>query len=234
MLPNWINENNSYIPIKGNNSFSVKTIKNIGKIMSSLKVQRGHEKKHSIPALLKLVFIVLFIVFLSIIQSKIIILGALAILQLYLCLWPGKDILSVLKTSVLAGLISLLIFTPAMIMNPDGIQNNLTVVAKVFCSVEILEIFNHTTQWNHITTALRKLKVPGVFVFTLDITLKYIVLLGNLILDLLTSMNLRSVGKNNKKYQSIGGVMGVTFVRSTEMSKELHDAMICRGYTIED
>jgi cobalt/nickel transport system permease protein len=91
--------------------------------------------------------------------------------------------------------------------------------------------FNHTTQWNHITTALRKLHVPGIFIFTLDITLKYIVLLGKLIIDILTALKLRSVGKNNKKYQSIGGVMGVTFIRGTEMSREMYEAMRCRGFT---
>ena len=65
----------------------------------------------------------------------------------------------------------------------------------------------------------------------MDITLKYIVLLGNLITDLLTSLQLRSVGKNNKKYSSIGGVMGVTFVRGTEMNRQMYEAMQCRGFT---
>ena len=78
---------------------------------------------------------------------------------------------------------------------------------------------------------LKKLHVPSVFVFTLDITLKYIVLLGDLIKDLLTSLTLRSVGKNNKKYQSVGGVMGQTFIRSVKMSQEMYEAMQCRGFT---
>jgi cobalt/nickel transport system permease protein len=62
-------------------------------------------------------------------------------------------------------------------------------------------------------------------------TLKYIVLLGSLIQDILTALRLRSVGKNNKKYQSVGGVMGVTFLRGTEMSREMYEAMRCRGFT---
>jgi cobalt/nickel transport system permease protein len=95
----------------------------------------------------------------------------------------------------------------------------------------MVTIFNHTTQWNHITGALRKLHIPGIFLFTLDIALKYIVLLGTLIQDILTSLRLRSVGKNNKKYQSVGGVMGVTFLRGTEMSREMYESMRCRGFT---
>jgi cobalt/nickel transport system permease protein len=118
-----------------------------------------------------------------------------------------------------------------MILHPAGIANNLTVVLKVFLSLEMVSIFNHTTQWNHITVALRKLHIPGIFIFTLDITLKYTVLLGTFITEVLTSLQLRSVGKNNKKYQSVGGVMGVTFIRGAEMSQQMYEAMRCRGFT---
>ena len=128
-------------------------------------------------------------------------------------------------------MLALIILIPAMFIQLSGIRNELLVVIKVFFSISTLSIFNHTTQWNHITGALRKLHIPGIFIFTLDITLKYIVLLGNLITDLLTSLQLRSVGKNNKKYSSIGGVMGVTFVRGTEMNRQMYEAMQCRGFT---
>ena len=154
-----------------------------------------------------------------------------AILLLYLCTWPARDILNIMKAGCGASVLALIILIPAMVVQPSGIRNELLIVIKVFLSISTLSIFNHTTQWNHITGALRKLHIPGIFIFTLDITLKYIVLLGNLITDLLTSLQLRSVGKNNKKYSSIGGVMGVTFVRGTEMNRQMYEAMQCRGFT---
>lgn len=141
------------------------------------------------------------------------------------------DILNIMKAGCGASVLALIILLPAMFIQPSGIRNELLVVIKVFFSISTLSIFNHTTQWNHITGALRKLHIPGIFIFTLDITLKYIVLLGNLITELLTSLQLRSVGKNNKKYSSIGGVMGVTFVRGTEMNRQMYEAMQCRGFT---
>ena len=154
-----------------------------------------------------------------------------AILLLYLCTWPARDILNIMKAGCGASVLALIILLPAMFIQPSGIRNELLIVIKVFFSISTLSIFNHTTQWNHITGALRKLHIPGIFIFTLDITLKYIVLLGNLITELLTSLQLRSVGKNNKKYSSIGGVMGVTFVRGTEMNQQMYEAMQCRGFT---
>jgi cobalt/nickel transport system permease protein len=102
-------------------------------------------------------------------------------------------------------LLAFVLFLPAMIMNPSGIPNNLHLVLKVFFSLEMVRIFNHTTQWNHITAALRKLHIPGLFIFTLDMTLKYVVLLGTLIVDLLTALRFRSVGKNNKNISLLAG-----------------------------
>jgi cobalt/nickel transport system permease protein len=231
MLPDWMKNTDNYVPPKDGGTFIVKTIESIGKIMSRLKIQQGHEKKRAIPALLKLFILVGAIIVLSLVQGSMVLLFFAAVLQLYLCTWPARDIPQILKPSFVAAAIAFILFIPAMIINPAGINNNLYIVAKVFLSLEMVSFFNHTTQWNHITTSLRRLHVPGIFIFTLDITLKYIVLLGKLITDILTALRLRSVGKNNKKYQSVGGVMGVTFIRGTEMSREMYEAMRCRGFT---
>jgi cobalt/nickel transport system permease protein len=148
-----------------------------------------------------------------------------------LCARPAKEILSIWKTAFVGAGFACLLLLPAAILNPGAISNYGKIVCKVFLCLELVTLFNHTTQWNHITGALRKLKVPGVFIFTLDITLKYIVLLGTFIDELLISLSLRSVGKNRKKYEAVGGVMGVAFLRGTEMSQEMYHAMCCRGFT---
>ncbi len=231
MIPEWLNNTDKYVPPREGGTFVIKTIKSIGQVMARLRVQKGHEKNVILPAIVKLLLTVLLILVISISRNKFLILTVITLVQLYLCMWPGKDIWNIIKASLFAMIIAFIIFIPAMIMNPAGIYNNLLVIVRVFVSVEILSIFNHTTQWNHITQSLRRLHVPPIVVFTLDITLKYIVLLGNLINDMLTAMSLRMVGKNNKEYQSIGGVMGTTIVKSTQMSKEMYEAMKCRGFT---
>jgi cobalt/nickel transport system permease protein len=231
MVPEWMKISDCYVPPKDGGTFAVKTIKSLGGVMSRLKVQHGHEKKHALPALLKFLSVVVLLILLSASRNRLLTMLFAAVIQVYLCTWPPKDILSILKPSMTAALLAFVLFLPAMMMNPSGIPNNLHLVLKVFFSLEMVSIFNHTTQWNHITGALRKLHIPGLFIFTLDITLKYVVLLGTLIVDLLTALRFRSVGKNNKKYQSVGGVMGVTFIRGAEMSQEMYEAMRCRGFT---
>lgn len=231
MLPNWMNQSDDYVPPKDGGTFIIRTIKSLGGVMGRIRIQKGHEKEKHLPALFKLFLLFFLLITLSVSQNMLILMAYGAGVLLYLCTWPAADLWNILKASLAAALLAVVLFLPAMIMNPAGIHNDLVVVAKVFISVAFVTIYNHTTQWNHITKALKKLHIPGIFIFTLDITLKYIVLLGNLITDLLTSLQLRSVGKNEKKYQSVGGVMGVTFIRGTEMNKQMYEAMQCRGFT---
>lgn len=231
MLPDWMNKPDTYEPPSKGGSFSLKTINTLGRVMSRIQAQRGHEKNHHIPALAKLLCLFVLIIAIAVFRHPLFLMAVCAFLLAYLCTWPPKDILSVLKSAFFAVMLAFLIFLPAMIMKPEGIRNNLIVILKVFLTVTSLNIFNHTTQWNHITGALRKLHIPGIFVFTLDITLKYIVLLGRLINDLLTSHTLRAVGKEKNKYTSVGGVMGVTFVIGADMNRRMYEAMQCRGFT---
>ncbi len=215
----------------GGSRFILKTLRAMGRILSRLKTQTGQEKGKRNLALPKFLLLLALIIAISVVQNRLVLLAFAAFYFVLLCTLPAKTLASVLKSALLAALFTFILMLPAILLHPLGRWNHLIVVGKVFVCVGLVNVFNQTTQWNHITTALRKLHIPGVFVFILDITLKYLVLLGSLIEGLLTACSLRSVGKNKKKYQSVGGIMGVTFVRSTEMSQQMYEAMQCRGFT---
>ncbi len=231
MIPYWMKQSDNYVPPKEGGTFAIKTIKSISIAIGKLRFQQGHEKGHALPAGLKLLLLIALIILLSVSQHPLVALVFTTFILAYLATWPAEDISYILKTGFVAALFTLVVLIPAMIINPAGRINNIILVWKVFLSIIMVSIFNHTTQWNHLTEALRKIHIPGIFIFTLDITLKYIVLLGRFINDLLTAYTLRAVGRNNKKYQSVGGVMGVAFLRGTQMSQEMYEAMVCRGFT---
>ena len=81
--------------------------------------------------------------------------------------------------------------------------------------------------------ALKRFFFPDLFIFVFDITIKYIVMLGEFALQMLYALKLRSVGRNRSKYGSIGGVGGMLFIKSRNMSEEMYYAMECRGFTGE-
>ena len=231
MIPAWMTKSEASAPPKSGGAFAIRSLRSLGGVLARLKVQRGREGKRQLPALLRLLLLLVLVVLLSLARNRLLLLALAALILGRLCLLPGELILGVLKSALAAAFLALLLFLPAMLLRPAGIPNNLTVVGKIFLSVTMVNIFNRTTQWNHVTGALRTLHVPGIFVFLLDLTLKYIVLLGTLLRDLLTAYLLRAVGKGRREYRSVGGLLGVTFLRSTELSRETWEAMCCRGFT---
>jgi cobalt/nickel transport system permease protein len=72
--------------------------------------------------------------------------------------------------------------------------------------------------------------VSEVVTLTLGLTLKYIVVLGSVALEMLEALRLRSVGRNDDKRASIGGVGGMLFLKSREAAEDTAAAMRCRGF----
>ena len=231
MLPEWMKKTEDYVPPADGGAFYYKTLRSLGRIMSRLRLESGREGRFSLPAGVKLLLMIALIILVSVTQNDLVIMAVGAVALVRLALMQAEDIGAVVKAVLVAVIMAAVIFAPAVIMDPARLWNSIRVVAKILISVTLVGIFNRTTQWNHLTAVLRKAHIPGTVIFIIDITFRYIVLLGNLMQDLLTAVSLRSIGRNDKKYNSVGGVMGVTFLRGTEMNKEMYEAMQCRGFT---
>ena len=231
MIPEWMKKTEDYVPPADGGAFYYRTLKSLGGIMSRLRLESGREGRFSLPAGVKLLLMIALIILVSVTQNDLVIMAVGAVALVRLALMQAEDIGAVVKAVLVAVIMAAVIFAPAVIMDPARLWNSIRVVAKILISVTLVGIFNRTTQWNHLTAVLRKVHIPGTVIFIIDITFRYIVLLGNLMQELLTAVSLRSVGRNDKKYNSVGGVMGVTFLRGTEMNKEMYEAMQCRGFT---
>ena len=231
MIPEWMKKIEEYVPPADGGAFYYRTLKALGGIMSRLRLESGREGRFSLPAGVRLLLMIALIILVSVTQKDLVIMAVGAVALVRLALMQAEDIGAVVKAVLVAVIMAAVILAPAVIMDPARLWNSIRVVAKILISVTLVGIFNRTTQWNHLTAVLRKAHIPGTVIFIIDITFRYIVLLGNLMQELLTAVSLRSIGRNDKKYNSVGGVMGVTFLRGTEMNKEMYEAMQCRGFT---
>jgi cobalt/nickel transport system permease protein len=92
-------------------------------------------------------------------------------------------------------------------------------------------LVNTTTPFNEITRSLRFFKVPNIVIFTLDITIKYIALLGEICSAMLTALKIRSIGKNKNKRGAFSGILGTVFVKANNACDETSKAMTCRGFS---
>lgn len=232
MIEEWLLVKDEYIPEKEGNSFIDKTIFSFLKVFSNIRRNRNKDKLiYKTNPTLKVIFTIVSILLISLSRSFI----YLAIMDIYIlmgiCLTDSEERKNIVAISFIFPIVTLIILIPSMLQG--NIYNSLLLIQKMMSSVLLANILSQTTKWRDISRALKLLFIPDIFIWVMEITLKYIVLLGEYSTNLLYALKLRSIGKNNDKYGSISRIMGNMFLKSYKMSEEMSSAMECRGFVGE-
>ena len=220
-----------YMPSGDKEAFLTKSTKSVLSVLAKLRFNEGKDGRFSAVPSLKLFYTILFIILTASSKNYLFVLIMCAMVTVRLAFFSAAAIRQILSGTVGAVLISIFLLLPAVFMgNPQTMAN---ITARVYVSVTLVGILSAGTSWNKLTGSMRTFHVPALFIFTLDITLKYISVLGEICVDILRSVSLRSVGKNPDKAKAFSGVLGITFLKSSEMAEEMYAAMCCRGFTGE-
>lgn len=230
-MPLWL-KNEEYSPGYDRESYINKSILSIFKVLSKIKGSSNIKNSDSNKAFCEMILSFITIILLSISKNIYFSYTIIAIILIKIAFMDGKSIIKIFKVSLAAVFFSMVVLIPSIIMYKTY-YNFILINIKIFCISTAVSSISCKYSFNAITSALNNFKCPDLFILILDITLKYIVLLGNLSLDILNALKLRSVGVNKRKKQALSGILGVTFIKSKEMSQEMYEAMICRGFTGE-
>lgn len=105
-------------------------------------------------------------------------------------------------------------------------------VARVGASVSLAVLLVITTPWSNLLKALSVLHVPEVFVLILGMTYRYIFLFLRTLDNMLLSRQSRTVGPTSGGEQRkwIVAAVGVLLGKSFQMSNEVYQAMLSRGF----
>ena len=230
-LPEWMSVSESYTPQTDKEAFLTRSTEVVLKTLAKLRFQEGKERRYSVSPSLKLSGTMMLILLTTCSRNYVFVLLMCGAITIRLAFFPAGALRQIAGTTLGAVLFSALLLLPAVCMgNPRALVN---ITTRVYVSVTLIGILSAGTSWNRLTAGMREFHIPSLFIFTLDITLKYITVLGELCGDILTSLRLRSVGKNPDKAKALSGVLGITFLKSQEMAQEMHAAMCCRGFTGE-
>lgn len=230
-MPGWLVKNENYIPQADKDTFINKSILSLLGILSRIRAQSGYRAdQFHVSAVWKVAFTIVMIVLLSLSRSLSFVIIINVYLLFILSMMKGNEILQILRVSLAVALFTFIILLPSAFHSYYSIT---MITPKVFATVMAVSILSRSTQWNAITGALKTFFIPDLFILVLDIAIKYIMLLGEFSLNLLYSLRLRSVGKNDNKYASLSGVAGTLFIKSKEMAEDMYAAMECRGFTGE-
>jgi cobalt/nickel transport system permease protein len=114
----------------------------------------------------------------------------------------------------------------------QGILTALLLVGRVAASLSLVLLLTLTTSWPSLLKALRSLLVPQVYVQTLGMTLRYLMLLSQVVLEMCLAKKSRTIrtGKTGAEQRWVAGQVGALFRWSMQLSAEVHRAMVARGY----
>ena len=227
IIPSWLLKEETYQPPKGRFSSAKGTLLRIIHMFSLIRIDG--EKKGSarcIPLHLLGTFYMIFLVSCS--RNPFFVYCLFAALLLRLCFLPQKFLSYTVKTASKAMFFSMLFLFPSLLLGTHKFF--LILCIKIFISVSIITLLSVSVSWNQLTSSLRYFHIPSIFIFTLDLTLHYIIYLSQISSWMLEALCLRSVGKENRKNHAWSGILGAVFLRTEKISKATNEAMRCRGF----
>ena len=228
-LFNWMKEEERYEPRADRNRFFMQTAKTIMGILARIRMQNKEKRRG--PALSAGARILLLLVLLILTAFSKNAGFALAMIMaelMMLACCPAKDVKRILTAVFGILLFTILITLPAYFM---GSEKTIVVLpVKVCCSVLGVELMNLGLKWNELTWTMHRLHVPDLFLLVWEMTMKFLLLLGRMNEQLLLALKVRSIGVNRQKAQAIGGILGVSYLKSQLWAKETYEAMNCRGF----
>lgn len=231
-LPEWLRKSENYIPRKDKDTFVDQSILSVFKVIARIKTQDYISS--SLPKV-NTVLLVLFsfvqVLLISITRSFVFVIIVGVYLLVVLSLMKAESLVRVMKMSVGVSVLTLIIMLPAVWWG--NYYSCIMITSKVFVTITTIGILSVNTRWSSITGALKRFYLPDLFIFILDITIKYMYLLGEFAMQMLYALRLRSIGRNRSKYSSMAGIAGTVFLQSKEMAQEMYHAMECRGFTGE-
>lgn len=231
-LPGWLLEDERYHPRAGRDRFLDRSILAFLGLLARCRPRDGEPVRATqAEPLVKLLALLGTLLLLALSRSPVLLALAGSGVLALLAVQDAKLIAGVLRTACSAALFTSLVLLPSIWWGLGPAAALLT--AKVFLSVACVRLVSASTEWTALAGACKRLGAPDLFLLVFDIALKYLVLLGEFSLAQLQALKLRSVGRNERKADSLAGITGTLFLKSREMADEMHDAMACRGFTGE-
>ena len=114
----------------------------------------------------------------------------------------------------------------------QGVYAASIFIMRVATCVSAVVLLFLTTPQQILYKSLRTVGVPKIYVFTLEMTNRYIFLLMDLVRDMYFATKARAIkaGSMFKEQKWVGGRIGYTLIRSMDISEKVHMAMISRGF----
>lgn len=166
-------------------------------------------------------------------QSPLYLMLMAAIALVLVAVRPARGLRATFVPALGATGLAVVLALPALLLGASATGAMLKIALKTFINVSLVLGVSWTLTWSRMSAALKMLHLPDEVIFTFDMALKHIEVLGRTAHDLCESVMLRSVGSapaGFSRTDSLAGIMGMTFIKAMECSRAMDEAMLCRGF----
>lgn len=120
-------------------------------------------------------------------------------------------------------------------LTATGARTAAFLFLRTLSAVTFAWLLMTTTPWGRILSAMRSLGVPAAIVLILQMTYRYIFVLLQSAKELLVAARSRTIGQlGGRQGRAVaGGLGGALLSRSVHLSREVHLAMLSRGFAGE-
>ena len=157
--------------------------------------------------------------------------GIIAIPMIFNIFFPGDPLISLvyLGPGAHLGPFSL---PDSIYITRQGVNTAVIFTMRVATCVSTVVLLYLTTPQQVLFKSLRTVSVPKIYVFTLEMTYRYIFLLMELVREIYVAKKSRTIKTRGmfEEQKWVGGRIGYTLIRSLDISEKVHQAMMSRGY----
>ena len=115
----------------------------------------------------------------------------------------------------------------------QGLHGAGLIVTRVATSISLVVLLTLTTPWNRLLAALSALGVPRIFVLVIGMSYRYVFLLLGTVTDMFTARRARTVARPADVAEGrrfVAATAGTVFGKAHQLSEEVHQAMVARGF----
>lgn len=240
-LPSWLTEQERYEPTGARHRVMQKNVLHLANLLERVRLGGGaHEggsiidrALSSVSAPVRLLGMLVCVLCVCLAQSPLYLMLMAAIALVLIAMRPARGLRATFMPALAAAGFAVVLALPALLLGASATIAMLKIALKTFVNVSLVLGVSWTLTWSRMSAALKALHLPDEVIFTFDMALKHIEVLGRTAHDLTESVMLRSVGRapaGFSRTDSVAGIMGMTFIKAMECSRAMDEAMLCRGF----
>lgn len=225
-MPEWLTHQNTYLLSDKKDTFLMKNQKGLLFILE--KFDRTAEKNNQpvIHPSLRFLSTIGFLLLMSLTQKLLVMwVGGLYLIGTLLFFPPAKS-RRIIAKSVLLLIMPLLVYLPSLLIH----QANPLFILRLPLIACLISQYTETTTTYQLLSLLKRWHLPDIVLFQLDITIKYIYLLANVLLNMLKGVRARHVGNKHLKMYLGTNLIALVYLRSLDYGRKLQQAMEARGF----